>query len=108
MGPKNQITPPTAMNQAREKDKERKNAHITFQPFKFEEKFSRKLGTDIIAYLKTYEEACMEYKLSEARELQYVNNFFGGEAKLFTGIELPQPSTTTDERRNLLLKLPKV
>lgn len=38
--------------------------------FKRKEKFSGKLGEDVMEYLKTYEEASVDYILAEAQLLQ--------------------------------------
>lgn len=57
----------------------------TYQRLRHEEKLSGKLGEDVMEYLKTNEEACVDYKLSKAQVLQYFHNLFDGEPKSFYG-----------------------
>lgn len=53
------------------------------QRFKHEEKGFSKLGEDVMEYLKTFKEACVDYKLSKAQVLQYLHNLFDGEPNRF-------------------------
>lgn len=53
--------------------------------FKFEEKVSEKLGEDMMKYLETYEDTCMDFELSDAKKIQPLHNLFGNGAKRFFG-----------------------
>lgn len=64
------------------------------QRFKHEEKSSGKLNQDVIEYLKTYEEASVDYKLLEAQLLQTLHNFVDSDTKHLNR-EMVVPHLTT-------------
>lgn len=102
--PRANVEVPVVHNPAREQENERRIAHNMSQRFKREEKFSGKLGEDILEYLKTYEEACMDYKLSEPQVLQYLHNLFDGESKRFYREKVAPSANNYGQAKNFLVR----
>lgn len=70
------------MVQAKEHENERRTDHNMSGRFKFEDRFSGRIGEYIMEYLKIYEWALMDYKLFNAQVLQPGHNLFDEKSNL--------------------------
>lgn len=77
------VSTPSRNNVNQNGEDERKIAHSIAQRFKRDERFTGKLGEDINEFLSNYNEAALDYNLSQSQKFRYVHNLFDGEAKRF-------------------------